>query len=467
MHFFLKNIIMYSSNSKNKAYLIFIAFTAAMGGFLFGFDTAVISGAEKEIQGLWQLSDLMLGSAVAIALYGTVIGALLGSFPADRIGRKKTLIYIGIFYLVSALGSAFATGVYDFMFFRFIGGLGVGASSVVAPMYISEVSPARSRGKLVALFQVNIVVGILIAYISNFLIGTTEILGAWRWMLGIEALPALIYTLLVFRIPNSPRWLLIKHSDYEGAKKILMYTDPEGVDAILSQNYKNLSHKSLGLWSGLFSNKNIKISSLAICIAVFNQLSGINAIIYFAPRIFEDAGLSLSVSLLSTIGIGIVNLVSTLLGMLLIDRIGRRNLLLIGSIGYIISLSLISLSYFGTVLNSDSLPYFIFFFIFSHAIGQGAVIWVFISEIFPTRLRASGQSLGSFTHWFFAALITNLFPFVVTALGTGFIFMFFTSMMVLQLFWVLVIMPETKGKSLEEVEVELEKDFVKLKIPIS
>ena len=443
---------------RNKKYVIFLSLVAALGGLLFGFDTAVISGAERDIQEIWGLSDWTHGMAVAIALYGTVIGALFGGIPASKYGRKATLIWIGILYFVSAVGSALAPEVISFMACRFIGGLGVGASSVVAPMYISEIAPAKNRGMLVALFQFNLVFGILLAYLSNYLIDAAGWSHGWRWMLGVEALPALIYTLLVLRIPESPRWLIAIKNDFAQARSVLSRTDPEGVnEAIeLALEEKNTAHLQIG-FSALFHSKYLHITLLAIAIALFNQLSGINAIIYFAPRVFEMAGISAENALFSTVGIGVVNLFATMLGLYLIDRIGRKKLMYMGSVGYIISLGLIAYSFSGGQIPPNYLPIFVFIFIASHAIGQGSVIWVFISEIFPNELRAYGQSIGSFTHWILAAVIANVFPFFANQLGPSTIFGFFGVMMIIQLIWVAFRMPETKGRSLEEIQQDLKK----------
>jgi len=446
---------------QSKNYVLFLSITAALGGFLFGFDTAVISGAERDIQKLWNLDDWSHGMAVAVALYGTVFGALFGGIPADKYGRKNSLIWIGVFYFVSAVGSALANDVNTFMFFRFLGGLGVGASSVVAPMYISEIAPAKRRGQLVALYQFNIVFGILMAYFSNYLIGTANVNEAWRWMLGVEAIPALIYSVLIVKVPKSPRWLIAKKQDYDAAREILSKTDPEGVDeAMILAIAESKEIKGKISVSTLFNPKFRKISFFAFLMAFFNQMSGINAIIYFAPRVFESAGISTEDALFSTIGIGVINLVATMLGLYLIDRIGRKMLMYIGSVGYIISLSLMAYSYFGGFIPPQLLPYFVFGFIASHAIGQGSVIWVFIAEIFPNELRAFGQSLGSFTHWILAALVANIFPYFANTYGAGNIFAFFAFMMVLQLLWVIFRMPETKGKSLEEIQKELQKGHV-------
>ncbi len=436
----------------SKNYAFFVSITAALGGFLFGFDTAVISGAERDIQDVWQLSDWLHGLAIASALYGTVIGALFGGFPADRFGRKNSLLWIGLLYFISAFGSAMAWDVTSFTIFRFIGGLGVGASSVVAPMYISEIAPAKNRGLLVALYQFNIVFGIVIAYVSNYLIGTAELAQQWRWMLGVEAIPALIYSVMIFRIPESPRWLIGKRNDVAQARAILTRTDPEGVEeAIRLAIEEEKKIKQKGSFSAIFAKRFLPTTTLAIMIAFFNQVSGINAIIYFAPRIFEMAGISTENALISTIGIGIVNLIGTFFGLYLIDRIGRKKLMYIGSFGYIISLSLMAYNFLGPGISTFWLPIFVFGFITSHAIGQGSVIWVFISEMFPNDLRAYGQSIGSFTHWILAALIANVFPFFANQFGPGYIFAFFALMMVWQLLWVRFKMPETKGRSLEEI----------------
>lgn len=440
----------------SKKYVIFLSIVAALGGFLFGFDTAVISGAERFIQEKWQLSDWTHGMAVAIALYGTVIGALFGGIPADRYGRKSSLLWIGVLYFVSALGSALAPEVYSFMFFRFIGGLGVGASSVVAPMYISEIAPAKNRGVLVALYQFNIVFGILMAYFSNYLIEMADMNESWRWMMGMEAIPALIYTLLSIKVPKSPRWLISHQNKVDEATAILRKTDPEGVDEAIRLAIEERNREKVAVgFAVLFRKSHLKTTMLAVMIALFNQLSGINAIIYFAPRVFEMAGIDQESALLSTIGIGVVNMVSTLIGLYLIDRIGRKKLMLIGSIGYIISLLLMAYSFSGGAISSSYLPFFVFIFIASHAVGQGSVIWVFISEVFPNETRAYGQSIGCFTHWILAAIIANVFPFFANAFGPVSIFGFFAVMMGLQLLWVLTKMPETKGRSLEEIQQDL------------
>lgn len=440
--------------------LILWSIVVALGGFLFGFDVAVISGAEQEIKEIWQLSDVLHGVAIAVALYGTVIGALIGGIPATRFGRKKTLLWIGILYLVSAIGSALAPGVYIFMLFRIIGGLAIGASSVVAPLYISEIAPAKNRGKLVATFQFNIVFGILMAYFSNYLLQGIGGEHSWRLMLGIVAAPALAYTILVLFVPESPRWLIVHRGDYVTARKTLEVSDPAGVDEAIEALHKTIKEDNQKESLSSFFSRRFRLPIfLAIMIALFNQLSGINAIIYFAPRVFELAGIDKQGAFLQSVGIGLVNLIFTMAGLYLIDKIGRKKLMLIGSIGYIISLFSVAAAFYFNQLGGVIVPALLFIFIASHAIGQGSVIWVFISEIFPNSVRAYGQSLGASTHWILAAIITTVFPIMAVKIGPGPIFTFFGLMMVLQLLWVIFLMPETKGKSLEQLEAKLIKEI--------
>lgn len=426
--------------------------TAALAGFLFGFDTVVISGADKQLQALWNSSDAFHGSVVmAMALWGTVVGAMFGGIPTNRLGRKKTLIWIGVFYFVSAVGSALSNDPYTFAFFRFIGGIGVGASTVAAPAYVSEISPAKDRGRLVALYQFNIVLGILVAFLSNYLLSNIGE-NAWRWMMGVEAFPAFIYTLLVFTVPKSPRWLISKHRNEE-AKKVLEVINPEGDVEALMKEIKTESESHVE-GETIFMKKYRFPLMLAFLIAFFNQFSGINAFLYYAPRIFEEAGLGQSTALLSSIGIGFTNLIFTIFGVFLIDRLGRKTLMYIGSIGYIFSLGLVSAAFF-LDWGGLAVPIFLFLFIASHAIGQGAIIWVFISEIFPNNLRASGQSFGTSTHWILAAIIPSLVPILFSTIGPGVVFMVFAIMMVFQLLFVIFLMPETKGISLEELSKKL------------
>ncbi len=442
-------------NSSNKNNVTIWAVTVALAGFLFGFDTAVISGADQPIQKLWGHGDLFHGIFImSMALWGTVIGALFGGIPCDALGRKKTLFWIGILYLVSAVGSAIALDPYSFSFFRFIGGIGVGASSVAAPTYISEIAPAQKRGRLVILYQLNIVTGILLAYVSNYLLGGIDA-DAWRWMLGVEAIPAGVYSLMVLGIPNSPRWLVLKKGDVSTARELLMRLNPDSDVEEELTSIKNSAEKTGD--SGFLSGRYNRAILLAFLIAFFNQLSGINFVIYYAPRIFEEAGFGAGGALLSTAGIGIVNLIFTVVGLILIDRVGRVKLMLFGSFGYIISLVLVSRAFFLQDFDGPEVLIYLIVFIISHSFGQGSVCWVFISEIFPNKVRASGQSLGAGTHWVFATMITLLMPYLLGKFSGGPIFGFFAGMMVLQLLFVLFMMPETKGVSLEEMEKKLTK----------
>jgi SP family arabinose:H+ symporter-like MFS transporter len=524
--------------------LIFWSITASLAGFLFGFDTIVISGAEQQIQNLWKLSGTMHGLAVGAALWGMVLGALLGGIPTAKYGRKKTLIWVGILYFVSAVGSGLAQDVYTFMIARFIGGLGVGISTVVAPMFISEISPAESRGKLAGMFQFNIVFGILIALVSNTIMKATlsEAI-AWRWMLGAEAIPAAIYTLMAFTLPESPRWLITHARKRDEGAAIFRQINPEFSDAQIETLVSEVELTKIGTTKthGFWNSRLRFPIMLAFLIAMFNQLSGINIVFYFAPRLLELAGLPNAT--LSAVSLGVTNLIFTFVGLYLIDKIGRRSLLYIGSFGYIITLGVCSFAFlsnpgFGVVSSSIDLsknseaaitakegktymtaedraetyknyadakaglitasqaegyegdPVVIpesadeaavkkiaddtkivaaenlglmsplvlvclIGFIAAHAIGQGAVIWVFISEIFPNDHRAAGQALGSSTHWVFAATLTFLFPIVMGIISAGVLFAFFCFMMCLQLVWVKLMVPETKGISLEDMSKEL------------
>lgn len=437
-----------------NARIFFWSLTAALAGFLFGFDTVVISGAEKTIQSLWGLSAGIHGIAMGSALYGTVIGSLIGGWPADRMGRRTTLLWIGVLYLVGAIGSAIASNVETFIAARMIGGLGIGISTVVAPMYIAEIAPPKQRGRLAGMFQFNIVFGILIAFVSNALLaGIGE--NAWRWMLGVAAFPSLLYTATCFILPESPRWLLTKKGDRLRAVQVLRQIEPDAATQDIEDDAnKIVAASEEQMSSGHFWTRQLrKPILLAFLIAFFNQMSGINAILYFAPRIFELTGLGAKAALLQSVGIGITNLVFTFVGLWLIDRLGRRTLLYIGSFGYILSLGLVAWAFF--TQHYAIVPACIFAFIAAHAVGQGAVIWVFISEIFPTRHRAEGQTLGSFTHWIFAALLTTIFPKLVSSIAPGYVFSFFAAMMCLQLLWVITMVPETKGVSLEQLQKEL------------
>ncbi|MEZ4883923.1 MAG: sugar porter family MFS transporter [Chitinophagales bacterium] len=453
-------------NNNNKT--LFWSITVALAGFLFGFDTVVISGANLPIKELWQTSPWFHGTFImSMALWGTVLGSLLGGIPCDKLGRKKTLFWIGVLYFISAVGSGLATDPYLFSFFRFIGGIGVGASSVAAPIYISEISSAEKRGQLVALYQFNIVFGIFIAFISNaaiayisntYFVDATAIIGknGWRIMLAIEGLPALIYILMVMKVPNSPRWLILqKRDDVEGKSVLTQLFGAAEAEHLLVEIKKDLVSKTETIQ--FFSKKYSLPITLAFLLAFFNQLSGINFVLYYAAEILENAGFASQDSLMSSISIGGVNLIFTLLGMYLIDRAGRKQLMLIGSIGYIVSLGMVSYGFYSAAAPTFTLT-FILMFIASHAIGQGAVIWVFISEIFPNNVRASGQSFGTGTHWVFAALITLFGSVIMNSFEPWKVYAFFAGFMVLQLLFVIFMMPETKGVSLEEIEKKMIKE---------
>jgi len=422
------------SNNTGVKSLFGISLIAALAGFIFGFDTVVISGANLPIKELWHTTPLFHGFFImSMALWGTVLGSIFGGIPTEKYGRKKVLFWIGILFSVSAIGSAFAQDPYTFSLFRFMGGIGIGVSSVVAPTYISEISTPASRGRLVAMYQFNIVFGILIAFLSNYFLEGFDGSSDWRWMLGVMAVPSIIYTLMVLGIPESPRWLENKNNQQQ--------------DSVRQE---------------LFAARNKRIIGLAFMIAFFNQVSGINFILYYAPEILERAGLAAKDSLFNSIAIGGTNLLFTFVGLYLIDRLGRKTLLIIGSFGYIISLSMVSWAFYAAASPAFLLS-FLLVFIASHAIGQGAVIWVFIAEIFPNKIRALGQSFGASVHWVFAALITLITPVFLDA-GDGIfkdnpwpIFAFFAGMMALQLIWVFVKVPETKGVSLEKLEEDLVK----------
>jgi sugar porter (SP) family MFS transporter len=449
---------------KGSGNLFGISLIAALAGFIFGFDTVVISGANLPIKELWHTSPWFHGFFImSMALWGTVVGAIFGGIPTEVFGRKKVLLWVGILFSVSALGSALAPGPYSFSFFRFIGGLGIGISSVAAPTYISEISTPATRGRLGAMYQFNIVFGILIAFLSNYFF---EGLGGdndWRWMLGVMAVPSLIYTVMVVSIPESPRWLIAKKNDIAAAGKVLLRLGVSNVEEVVASVTTSLAHETSAGTSGFFSSKYSKVVWLAFMVAFFNQVSGINFILYYAPEILERAGLAAKESLLNSIAIGGTNLIFTFVGLYLIDKAGRKTLLTIGSLGYIVSLAMVAWSFFSHA-SPGLLMAFLLLFVASHAVGQGAVIWVFISEIFPNKIRATGQSFGASVHWVFAALITLITPVFLDSENGIFkdnpwpIFAFFAFMMVLQLIWVLTRVPETKGVSLEALERKLIKE---------
>ena len=442
--------------SARRSKLAAWSITVSLAGFLFGFDTIVISGADLPIRNLWNTSPWFHGNFImAMALWGTVIGAIVGNIPCDRFGRKKTLVWIGLFYLISALGSALAWDPYSFSAFRFIGGLAVGASSIAAPAYIAEISHGNNRGRLVALYQFNIVFGILIGLLSNYLIGDNFGIHSWRWMLGMEALPAMLYLVMLGTVPESPRWLVLNKNDQGQARRVLEQIHSTGEAAEVLRSIRRSASESRK--KPVLSTDLSRPLALAFLVACFNQFSGINVVFYYAPRLLASAGAGVQDALLQSTSLGFVNLVFTIVGMALIDRAGRKPLLLIGSVGYIVSLSVVAWAY-ATGASQTIILAFLLLFIAAHAIGQGAVIWVFIAEIFPNAYRARGQSWGAGTHWVIAALATAITPWLIDDQQGLFrgdpspLFAFFAGMMVLQLLFVFLVMPETKGRSLEELE---------------
>ncbi|MGZ3922274.1 MAG: sugar porter family MFS transporter [Flavisolibacter sp.] len=433
-------------------YPLRIALIAALGGLLFGFEVSVISGAEKTIQQLWSLSSGWLGFTVASSLIGTVIGSVIVGLPAQRYGRKKVLTTIALMYLVASIGCGLAQVWILFITFRFIGGIAVGASSVVGPMYISEIAPANQRGRLAGLFQVNIVAGILIAYLTNyFLSGIGE--DAWRWMLGIMAVPSILFAVLVRTIPESPRWLVLNNRDEEARKIFSKLGEEHAVEVIQEEHQLSKS----GIRESLFNGKYNKPILYAMLLAMFNQLSGINAIIYYAPRIFEMAGFNKADAFQQSVYIGLANFLFTILAMSVIDKFGRKKLLLVGATGMIVCLALTAMAFSNPEHTSSSVIFYLVGFIAFFAFSQGAVIWVFISEIFPNSVRSQGGSLGSFTHWIMAAIISWTFPMVVegSKMGGFYSFIFYGLMMVFSFLFIWHVMPETKGKSLEEIQKHL------------
>lgn len=439
---------------KNYSRILSWSVIVSLGGFLFGFDTAVISGVEKTIQSVFGLTSIEHGFTISSALIGTVIGALGISKPVDKYGRRPMLLLIALVYALSAIGCAFAFDAASLIFFRFIGGLGVGASSVVAPMYISEVAPAKVRGQMTAIFQINVIFGILVAYVSNYLLYNWGD-NSWRIMLGVEGIPALVYFFLLFWVPESPRYLVMKNKITQ-AKYILQRIDDTQVEQVVDSIQQQIK-RNANLGGTLFTKANQKPIIVAFLVAMFNQFSGINAILYYAPRIFEQSGLSSADSLLQSVAVGVVNLIFTFLGFLLIDKVGRRKLLMFGSVGMTVCLGVAAYVFFVHDLCGIFLLVSILFYIAFFGMSTGAVIWVLIAEVFPNSVRAKGQSFGSLTHWLFAALITFCFPVIADGGGTGlaFTFGFFSVMMLVQMGVAWLYFPETKGKSLEELSESL------------
>lgn len=441
-----------------KRTLIFSTVVAALGGLLFGFDTAVISGTTSWLVEVFELTPFQLGFTVASALIGTIIGAMTIGKISDIYGRRYVLFILALLYFISALGSGLAWDWYSFIFFRLIGGLAVGGASVVSPMYIAEISPAKLRGRLVAVTQLNIVLGMLLAYLSNYIIASLD-LGSleWRWMFGVEAFPAALFFVFLYLTPRSPRWLVNK-GFIDEAKSVLEKcgTGQKNISRVIKEIKDSLELEQNSVKEKLFTKKYRTPVFLAIMLALFSQLSGINAVLYYAPHIFTMAGFEKSAALLNSMGIGGVFFIFTLAAMAVIDRIGRKKLMITGTLGYIISLSMITLLFFKygeNFTSSGSKVFLISIFVFaaSHAFGMGAVIWVYLSEIFPNRVRGRGQSLGSTTHWVAAGIVSWTFPLLSNISG-GYTFAIYTLSMIGLLFWVIFIMRETKGISLEEIQ---------------
>ena len=433
-----------------NGYLIKSTIVAALGGLLFGFDTAVIAGTTHDLTQTYHLTPGLLGFTVASALYGTIIGAMLAGWPGDRYGRRDSLRIMAVLSLVSALGCAFAWNWDALVAFRFIGGLGIGGSSVLGPMYIAEIAPAKWRGRLVGFFQFNIVFGILLAYFSNFVIGQMQFgLAEWRWKLGVSAIPAVFFFAMLFGIPRSPRWLVKKRRVGE-ARDVLKLSGEKDFEAELQEIVQSIDAEHGRGSEPLFTRKYRLPIFLAVSIAMFNQLSGINVILYYLNDIFAKAGFNKMSGDLQSVAIGATNLIATLIAMAIIDRVGRKKLLLIGSVGTAACMAGVA-SVFLTHTHDNLLVWLLIGYIAFFAFSQGAVIWVFISEVFPNRVRAKGQSLGTFSHWFMNALISGIFPLMAASSG-GAPFVFFSLMMVLQFFVVLFLYPETKGVSLEEMQ---------------
>ena len=451
-------------SAKASSLVIRSAIVAAVGGLIFGFDTAVISGANAALKVQFNLDDGGLGATVAIATVGTIVGALIGGRSADYFGRRKLLFFIGILYVLGALGTALAPSHLVLMIFRFVGGIGVGLSSVCAPIYTAEIAPAKVRGRLVGLVQFNIVLGILVAYLSNYIIDLIvhdqEI--AWRWMLGVMVVPSVLFLVFLMTVPETPRWLMAKGHEEKAIaiSRRLCNTVEESDEQIQEIRDQLAAAGSQATLSQFFTRRYFKVIALAFFIAMFNQLSGINAILYYAPEVMKQAGADDNAALLMSVAVGLMNLIATMAALTVIDRIGRRSLMIVGSIGYLVSMGFLTavMFMFQGHFNSTSSTLVLvglLVFIAAHAFGQGSVIWVFISEIFPTRVRGLGQSLGSLTHWVFAAITTYAFPPIIGAWGGGWAFSIFLVCMFGQLVWVLTKMPETKGIPLEEMEDKL------------
>jgi MFS transporter, SP family, arabinose:H+ symporter len=439
---------------KPNSSLLKSTIVAALGGLLFGFDTAVISGTTSDLAQVYHLRPDLLGVTVSAALIGTIVGAMLAGIPGDRFGRRDSLRMMAVLYIISALGCAFAWNWTALVFFRFIGGLGIGGSSVLGPMYIAEIAPASWRGRLVGVFQFNVVAGILLAYLSNFLVGTRgfSVDSDWRWKLGIAALPATLFLVLLFTIPRSPRWLAKKGRAGE-ARDVLRLTGDANYENDLEEIVASIDAEHGHADEPLFSKKYAFPIFLAITIGMFNQLSGINAILYYLNDIFAFAGFSKVSGDVQAVVVGLTNLIFTVIAMSIIDKVGRRKLLLIGAVGMAACLTGVA-AIFSANQHQELLVWLLVGFIASFAFSQGSVIWVYLSEVFPNRVRARGQSLGSLSHWLMNAAISFAFP-ALAAWSKSIPFMFFSAMMVLQFFVVLFVYPETSGVTLEEMQKKL------------
>jgi MFS transporter, SP family, arabinose:H+ symporter len=443
-----------SGNIRLNALLVRSIAVGALGGLLFGFDTAVIAGTTQQLSLVFSLTPKELGFTVSIALLGTIIGAMFSGIMGDRLGGRESLRVLAGFYIISALGCAFAWNWPSLLIFRFIGGLGIGGSSVLGPVYIAEIAPARWRGLLVGSFQINIVIGILVAYLSNYLIGLAGLgLNEWRWQLGIAAAPAILFLIMLFGIPRSARWLVTQYRIPEARQVLekLGSDNPQGEldEIVASVHVEDAPHSE-----PLFQRKYWLPIYLAFTVAAFNQLAGINAILYYLNYIFAMAGFNKVSGDLQAVAVGAMNLLATLVGMSLIDKLGRKTLLLIGAVGMTLCLTGVAGIFFSHQ-HQGLLVWFLVAYIAFFAISQGAVIWVYLSEVFPNRVRSKGQSLGSSTHWIMNFAISLVFPYFAVRFGGGYPFVFFAAMMALMFFVVLFTFPETKGVTLEQMQRKL------------
>ncbi|WP_320111597.1 sugar porter family MFS transporter [Draconibacterium orientale] len=437
-----------------------VALIIALGGFLFGYDIAMMSGTTTQLEELYNLNSFWLGFTVAVAIVGTIIGTLIIGKPAEKFGRRKSLIILSGIFFISALGSAFSIGWGMLLFFRLVTGIMLGCISVVTPMFIAEISPAKKRGQLVLLNQFFVVFAIFLAFAVNYFLAKTIVVDSWRWMIGVEAIPALSFFLLLNMVPESPRWL-VNQGRNEEALAVFQRIKAENPEEEVRIVKKSVEQEEAVGHGKLFVKENRFPVMIAILIAAFNQLAGINAIMIYAPRVFEMAGFETDISLLQSISVGATNLLFTFVALFLIDKYGRRTLLMVGSVGMVFFLGMLSKSFFTgnySDLGGYGVMVYLMGFIAFFAFSQGAVLWVVISEIFPNKVRSQGQALGSFTHWIFAAALIWGFPVINDAVGGGVSFGFFAIMMILHFFFAWKVLPETKGKSLEEIQLEMKRD---------